>query len=193
MRRLLAGVCLFFLLGVNSEVFAFSEADLDKLQATESCTDCDLSKANLVRAVLLGSNLRDTNFSGANLRSADLTGANLIGANLKGSNLTTADFTDAKLIGANLTDANLTKTDLIRANLTGANLTRANLDGTHLSEARYCFTLMPDESVNNSGCGTQELIKNPQGESLHALCADAKEGERECFNRYLREWGILED
>ena len=193
MKYLLVGVLLFSLLSMNWYVSAFNEIDLETLTTTESCTDCDLSTADLARAVLLGSNLRDTNFSEANLRSADLTGANLIGAKFKGANLTMADFTDAKLIGANLTDANLTKTDLIRANLTGANLTRANLDGTHLSEARYCFTLMPDESVNNSGCGTQELIKNPQGESLHALCANATEGERECFNRYLKDWGVLED
>ena len=105
----------------------------------------------------------------------------------------TADFTDAKLIGANLSGANLTKTDLIRANLTGADLTGADLEGAYLAEARFCFTLMPAESVNNEGCGTQELKKNPQGESLHVLCAGAPEGQRECFTRYLKEWGILEN
>ncbi len=63
------------------------------------------------------------NLSRANLRGADLTGVNFTRANLSGACLVDADFTDA---------------------------TFAN--NTNLYNAIFCRTIMPDGSVNNSGC-----------------------------------------
>ena len=57
--------------------WSFSEKDLAKFKAVNSCEKCDLSKADLERANLSGAHL-----SFANLERADLEGANLTEANL---------------------------------------------------------------------------------------------------------------
>jgi uncharacterized protein YjbI with pentapeptide repeats len=75
--------------------------------------------------------------------SSILKWAILWNANLSGAYLTGAD-----LIGGNLTGAYLTDTDLTKANLEGAeNFNTADTTGT-----RFCRTIMPDGSTNNSGC-----------------------------------------
>jgi len=73
------------------------------------------------------------------------------------------DLKGANLWGQNLTGANLAGADLTRANLQEANLTRADLSKAKLKDAEYfftvetagakfCKTIMPDGSSNNSGC-----------------------------------------
>ena len=73
------------------------------------------------------------------------------------------DLKGANLWGQNLTGANLAEADLTRANLQEANLTRADLSKAKLKDAEYfftvetagakfCKTIMPDGSSNNSGC-----------------------------------------
>ena len=81
-------------------------------------------------------------------QKCDLEEANLIGANLKGADLTGTDLTKANLWGANLNNANLTDADLIDAILQNAeNFNTANTTG-----AKFCKTIMPDGTTNNSGC-----------------------------------------
>ena len=53
---------------------AFSESDLEKLKATESCMFCDLTGADLSDTTLIKENLEQTD-----LRVANLTGTNLTG------------------------------------------------------------------------------------------------------------------
>ena len=103
-------------------VGAYDPDHLTLLKETKRCPRCDLTEANLK-----GANLRHTDLQGANLRGTDLRGANLRDANLQ---------------SANLEDANLR-----HANLRGGNLLGANLKGV-----RFCYTTMPDGSVNNSDC-----------------------------------------
>jgi uncharacterized protein YjbI with pentapeptide repeats len=81
-------------------------AHLAQLKTTRSCSNCDLSGADLSGFVLINSDL-----SGANLSTAKLYKADLSGANLKNAILIGADLSGAKLTGA--IDANLTgaKTD----------------------------------------------------------------------------------
>ena len=64
--RSLSVVGLWFLLmmGFFGQVGAFSESDLEKLKATESCKFCDLT----------GTDLSDATLTDANLTRADLTG-----------------------------------------------------------------------------------------------------------------------
>jgi len=94
-----------------SVAYAWNEVHLQRLKATKTCPNCDLSGADL---------------SGANLSGADLSGANLSNANLGGANLTSANLSNANLYGANLKNANLSN-----ANLGGANLSWAIwTDGT---------------------------------------------------------------
>jgi uncharacterized protein YjbI with pentapeptide repeats len=56
---------------------AFNQKDLETLQQTQSCPNCDLSGVYLP-----GTNLTDANLNRASLLSTNLTGANLTGANL---------------------------------------------------------------------------------------------------------------
>ena len=63
--------------------------------------------------------------------------------NLKGAYLYAANLTGAWLSGVNLTDANLTGADLTDAE----NFNTANTTG-----AKFCKTIMPDGTTNNSGC-----------------------------------------
>ena len=59
------GLCFFLMLGLSWEVGAFSEEDLEKLEATGSCVKCDLSGVNLS-----GAGLTEANLEGANLTRA---------------------------------------------------------------------------------------------------------------------------
>ena len=69
----------------------------------------------------------------------------------------TNECPECDLSGANLKFANLEWANLKEANLEGANLRHANLRGGNLLGAnlkgvRFCYTTMPDGSVNNSDC-----------------------------------------
>ena len=77
------------------------------------------------------------------LRSADLRSADLREADLRG-----AFLIEANLEGADLSKANLTNTDLTEANLERAE----NLNTADTTGAIFCRTIMPDASLNKSGC-----------------------------------------
>ena len=158
---------IFFLFLFSAQTGAFDEGDLKKLKATNACVKCDLSGTNLSGenlkgANLDGANLQEANLEGANLEWAYLHGANLKGANLERANLGWAVLFDANLTGAILREADLWEAYLKVANLSRANLTRANLTDADLTNAImmkaivqgaiFCRTIMPDETLNNSGC-----------------------------------------
>jgi hypothetical protein len=84
---------------------------------------------------------------GKNNFQCDLSGMDLSGKNLSGSNLSKANFA-----GAVVKNANLSKSTLSEACFLGADLTDANLKGANTSGAIFCRTVMPDGSVNDSGC-----------------------------------------
>ena len=115
---LVASVSLLF--GAAS---AFNAADLQKLKATGSCVDCDLSGAVLIHSNLSGADLSRANLAGANLTDAYLAGASLSGVNLS---------------NAILTGASLAHADLFRAKLPGANLLFVNLAGTTWTDRSRC-------------------------------------------------------
>jgi len=47
----------------------------------------------------------------------------------------------------------MTRTNLSGANLTGANLEKVdNFDTANTTNTKFCRTIMPDGSMNNSGC-----------------------------------------
>lgn len=77
--------------------------------------------------------LKDT----GNCVKCDLSAAFLRSINLKGANLEFGNLWDARLEGSNLEGANLK----------GAVLVDAGMYGTIL-----CNTIMPDGSIDNSGC-----------------------------------------
>ena len=118
----------------------------------------DQSGADLKGAHLVLADLRKANLSEADLTGARLYGANLWYADLRNTNLTEADLSKANLSDADLTGAQLSGANLSGANLTKANLTKADLEGAHnlntatLTGTIFCKTIMPDGSLNKSGC-----------------------------------------
>ena len=87
----------------------------------------------------------------------DCRGCNLSYANLSGFDLTGADLAGAYMSGARLTDtvlrgANLDHADLSRADLTCADFTGARLADIRATSAKWCGTVMPDGTVNDSRC-----------------------------------------
>ena len=96
---------------------------------------------------------------------------------MRGANLSNANFTGADLEGADLRGANLSGACFVDANLRNATLgSSANLGG-----AIFCNTVMPDGSVDDSGCahGTACCPTSCQGDDcpggggcqrLDALC-----------------------
>ena len=80
---------------VVTPAWSFSEKDLAKFEALNSCKNCDLRGADFGETDLRGANL-----SGANLSKADLRGANLSKTNLRGANFSGADLRGGNLNGA---------------------------------------------------------------------------------------------
>ena len=143
MKHTILGISCLLLMGLSLQGCGLFKSDLDKLLETKECQECDLSGANLE-----GASLKWVNMTGANLTGANLTGAYLIEASLSNANLTKATLTGTDLVGAQLTKANLTNTDLTKANLEySINFTTADTTG-----ATFCRTIMPDGSMNKSGC-----------------------------------------
>jgi hypothetical protein len=91
--------------------------------------DIDVSGANLSKAILGGSNLRNSNLSKTNLRGADLSRTILFSANLSG-----ADLTDARLYSADLSFANLKDAKVTAEQLFGATLRNTTLPNGEVSD-----------------------------------------------------------
>ncbi len=87
---------------VSAPVYAFDQANLNRLLSERACAGCDLRHAPLAR-----SNLSGTDLSGADCSAANFSGANLSGADLSDANLSGAILSNADLSGANLTGANV--------------------------------------------------------------------------------------
>lgn len=117
---------LMFTLTWAKKASSFDTKDLERLQQTNSCQNCNLKEANLAGAALIGANLEGANLQGANLEGANLENANLKKANLKGVSKPTI-LTSANLKNADLSEAKLNGAILFKANLEGANLSRSDL------------------------------------------------------------------
>ena len=112
---------VFILLtGFSPLFFAYSEADLKRLEFTNNCENCDLSgldftkvgfleviskapivsigsKINIIDSDLTGANLKNIRLQDCNFQGSDLTGANLSKAIIAYSNFEGVDFTGADL------------------------------------------------------------------------------------------------
>ena len=158
MKHTLLRVGCLLLMGLSLQGCGLFKSDLDKLLETKECQECDLSGANLEGARLEGANLTGANLKGANLRGVRLLLSMDADASLSPSRFAPfSDLTKVNLTGANLTEArldgaNLTGASLKEANLTDAVLMGVNLDGADTTGGRFCRTIMPDGSENNSGC-----------------------------------------
>ncbi len=115
----------FFLLIPIGTAYAFDQGDLDELNLTNQCRECNLSDADLSGWALSKADLSDAQLSGANLAHTDLSGANLSRADLSYAYPSAADLSNANLSDANLIGAYLFETNLSGANLSGANFSYA--------------------------------------------------------------------
>ena len=75
--------------------------------STRSCPGCDLRRARLFAAELVGADLRDADLYWANLKRADLRGALLDSADLRGARLDRADLRRVRARGAHWLGASL--------------------------------------------------------------------------------------
>ena len=93
--------------------FAFDPEHVKKLNESNKCPKCDLSKANLSGIDYMGANLVGANLSGANLTGAVLWDADLTDANLKDANIKDTNFSGTKLSNTIWTDGRKCKSGSI--------------------------------------------------------------------------------
>ncbi|PKN70725.1 MAG: pentapeptide repeat-containing protein [Deltaproteobacteria bacterium HGW-Deltaproteobacteria-10] len=110
-NRVFLSLIVILMIGMLSVsgVYAYSEADLQKLRKTNSCPKCNLDNANLSGVNLSNANLAGTRLFKANLNKADLSGAKLSGADLYMANLKEAKLSGADLSRATWTDGSRCK------------------------------------------------------------------------------------
>lgn len=128
---------IIFFSQISQFSFAFSDKDFWKLLSTNSCTSCDLSKANLKGAYLNCANLRDANLSEAHLEEAYLINANLENADLTGAFLERAHLQGASFSKADLQFADLTSAETYHTRFDNSNLDYAILDLGQLSDTNF--------------------------------------------------------
>jgi uncharacterized protein YjbI with pentapeptide repeats len=125
-------------------------------------SEADLSKADLVGAVLSWTNLSRADLSGANLIEADLRGAALHSADLSRADLGNADLRGASLLWADLGGADLGGADLGGASLLKANLTNSKAGLTNLSavDLRTVVGLDTMEHSGPSSIGVDTIFRS---------------------------------
>ena len=135
--EILATTAILSTMCLATPVKAENPAHVRQLLETGECAACDLTKANLRGAHLIGADLRNADLTGADLKTANLEGADLTGANLKGANLTKVLASDASLNYANLTGVNFAGAKLYSTEMKGATLADNNFSGAKLYSANY--------------------------------------------------------
>lgn len=124
--------------------------NIQKLQKTRACVNCDLRGANLQGMDLGGVNLEGAQLVKANLSQTKLEKAYLIGANLQEANLKEAQLRDARLAYSNLSGSQLENAELGGANLDHANLTKAILRQANLNTSDRRVTWLVGTNFTNA-------------------------------------------
>ena len=114
---------------IAAPTWAANPQDLERLQQTNACVDCDLRGAGLVYGNLQGADLRGADLRGANLSRANLRYGDLRGANLQGATLFGADLSAAQLQNTQMGGSDLREALLFGADMTGADVRQALLTG----------------------------------------------------------------
>lgn len=208
-------VCLGFVAGAVTTIGALvilaivlsekeeKKANLEKLNKTWECENCDLSGINLPGVNLGGTNLSGANLSEANLENADMRAMSLGKANLSQANLAGAIFREAYLTGANLKGANLKgaeirgeatyldETDLSGADLRGAIASHTNLKKANLHEALLQESDLESanlEGANLSGADLRKSnLKNANLKNVNLSGADLSGPETDLENADLTQ------
>ena len=165
---------LMVLLVAAMPLAAQDDAQVQQFRDTGKCEECNLSytdfsdldfgtnRVNVERADLTGSILKGLTLKHANLDRTRLVDADLSDIQSNGLQLYVADMEGANLRNARLPGVNLTGADLTEADFTGAIFSfDGSADRTAMGsgvdlltgvEATLCRTIMPDGTINNSGC-----------------------------------------
>ena len=169
-----------------------------KLDSLPDLQGCNLEKANLQDAVLIGVDLSESNLANADLRNVSAWNARfynaiLYGANLQQADLMGVDFSSAILQRADLTKARLTLADLSDADIRFAAVADARLETTILSRtntlsAKLWQAVLYEESggaVNPNSQGEETAIESVSNmlDEIHKLDAGAPlyfRGEQRC-------------
>lgn len=139
---------------LEAEIISKVKLDLSKADLS----DADLRGADLRRAKLFNANLTRVKFQRGWLCEADLYRANLTEANLYKANLIKANFGEANLSSADLSNADLNEAYFWDAKLIKANFRQAhNLTDKQLTQAKLCFTTLPDGSTLDPNRDCEEL------------------------------------
>lgn len=117
-----------------------------------SLAGADLKGASLIRADLSGTDLSGTNLDRTDMTMAVLNNTNFAGAHMEGTGLYGASVSSSNFDGAYMLDANLSYGQWWNMALVQTNLAGARLEGTALNGVTFCSVIMPDGTVNNSGC-----------------------------------------
>lgn len=126
--------------GVNLVKSSSFYSNINKLETTRECVECNLSGldapgSNFSYCMLRRANLNSANLSDANLSHTVLMDVNLSMANLDGANLSNAFLYSASFDNAFMEEANLSYANLEGAVLTNADLTSSDMSGTTLAYA----------------------------------------------------------
>ncbi len=98
-----------------------------------------------------------SNLENLEMRSLDFVGyTNLSNANLNGANLAEANLDSANLFNSNLSNAILNSVDLQDTDLSNSNLIESQINNSELEKAFLCNTIMPNFSIERSGCINSE-------------------------------------
>ncbi|OYQ63432.1 hypothetical protein B9G53_17055 [Pseudanabaena sp. SR411] len=130
------GVVTTFVIPASAAV-RFEQADLERLQRTKNCVNCQLRGADL---------------SGMDLSGANLSGSQLFEVNLERANLTKANLSYTQMRRVKLQGANITETNFIGAGLGGTDFRGLNLEIAYFEGAMFCHALMPNGSQNVRDC-----------------------------------------
>ena len=133
-------------------------------------SETDMRNVNLYLAQLCNANLSNTDLTDANLSSADLRNANLSKSRLEG-----ADLSRAFLAGADFTEVLMSHADLSEAMLPAVELSNADLSASILSEAHIAYSNLSGANltgVNLSGAVLWEA-KLPGVVLFHADLSEA--------------------
>lgn len=107
-------------------------------------TGAKMNGVKLLNADLSGAILSRADLSGARLNGARLSGVWLNLALLIGSDLANSNLDGASLIGADLASADLSESQLVGANLVGANMAGVNFNGANLNGAKVQVAELTD-------------------------------------------------
>jgi len=123
-------------------------------------TNCNLAKANMVKANLSNALLRNVNCSNANFQFAELSNASFVNLTAVGANFFGANLIKTKLKNIEIKDANFTAANLINSQWTDVEWNKAVLEGTLFSHSFSLDNIAKlIDQRNNLACQNKNIAR----------------------------------